>query len=213
MKRLNLSLALLVLGGCSQPAPPPPPPVEQASPDATGVVQGADTLEMSGIKLYLYDKAAIPGQERNPVFSVEADKFSQDAEKTWRFTQAKAIAHAQQEGDNDIIFNAGSGALREEESASLEGGVIAQVGPMTIEMTDVLWSQGSETEPPIATTNQPVKVLDPSMHLLAEQFRLYPADSQFALLEVQGEVAFLAPQPEGEAAAAPPPPQGEVPPP
>ena len=49
---------------------------------------------MSGIKLYLYDKAAIPGQERNPVFSVEADKFSQDAEKTWRFTQAKAIAHA-----------------------------------------------------------------------------------------------------------------------
>lgn len=211
MKRYLLTALAAIVAGCSQPAPAPPAPAEPTASDSS-VVQDLDTLEMSGIKLYLYDKAAIPGQERNPVFSVEADKFSQDAEKTWRFTQAKATAHARKEGDNDIIFNAGSGALREEESASLDGGVVAQVGPMTIEMADVLWSQGSETEPPVASTVNPVKVLDPSMQLFAQQFRLYPADSQFALLEVHGEVAFAAPQPEGEAAtAAEAPPQGEVP--
>ena len=76
----------------------------------------------------------------------------------------------------------------------------------------------------VASSDLPVSVVDTSLNLLAQQFRLYPADSQFALLEVQGEVAFAppptegaqdaaAPQTEGApATAAPAPPQGEAPP-
>ena len=218
---IALPALLALCAGCSAPAPPAPQPAADATPEAEPV---ADALEMSGIKLYLYNAAATPGVERSPSFSVEADKFTQDADRTWRFTQAVATVHAKSADESNIVFNAGAGQLREEESALLDGGVTAHVGPMTIQMDAIQWLQGADGTAGVASSDLPVSVVDTSLNLLAQQFRLYPANSQFALLEVQGEVAFAppptegaqdaaAPQTEGAPAeAAPAPPQGEAPP-
>jgi len=197
-------IALLALcAGCSAPAPPAPQPTTPAATEGEPV---ADALEMSGIKLYLYDAAATPGVERSPSFSVEADKFTQDAERTWRFTQAVATVHAKTPEEDNIVFVAGTGQLREEESALLDGGVTAQIGPMTVTMTSVDWQQGAEGSGGFATSDLPVTVLDPTMQLFAQQFRMYPGESNFVLYEVHGEVDFQPPQ-TGEGAA---PAEGEV---
>jgi hypothetical protein len=155
---------------------------------------------MRGIKLYLYEGAATPGVERSPSFSVEAEEFVQEANKTWRFTQARATVPSKQEGQAPIIFDAGVGELREEESARLEGGVKATVGAMTIDMDNVQWLQAAAEGAGMASSDAPVSVVDPTMNLFAQQFRLYPAEARFILQEVNGEVAFTAPQPEGAAA-------------
>lgn len=208
MIRYCFTLALTAcLLGCGAASPPPPAPAPDTSAETPAV--SPDALEMSGIKLYLYAAAAVPGLERSPAFSVEADGFSQDETKTWRFTNARATVHPQNTGDEAIIFNAATGQLREEESALLEGGVTAKVGDMTLSMESVDWRQGTEQSDSVASSDQPVTVLDSTMELYAQQFRLYPNDSSFVLFEVHGEVAFQPPQsgeppalPEGEPAAS-----------
>ncbi len=175
IRRMVTVVAVLCLAGCGPTSKPSAPSVPDASEETVTV--SPDTLEMSGIKLYLYAAAAVPGVERSPAFSVEADKFSQDETKTWRFTKARATVHPQNAEDTAVVFDAAAGRLREEESAQLEGGVTAQVGTMTLTMESVDWRQGTEESDSVASSDLPVTVLDATMQLYAQQFRLYPNDS------------------------------------
>ena len=76
-------IALLALcAGCSAPAPPAPQP---ATPAATEGEPVADALEMSGIKLYLYDAAATPGVEGcilTPQGPITSARFHEHVSKT-----------------------------------------------------------------------------------------------------------------------------------
>lgn len=213
MRRLALFLSAGILSACSTPAPAPAPQPEAAP--AAAPAEQADQLVMSGIKLYLYEGAATPGQERKPSFSVEADEFVQAADKAWRFKEARATVPSKTEGQPPIIFDAGTGQLQEEQSAVLQDGVKATVGPMTIEMQDVHWDQAAAEGAGMASSDSPVSVIDPTTQLFAQQFRLYPADATFLLMEVHGEVSFAPPQQEGadaqEAAPGAPAQEGSAP--
>lgn len=197
--------AALLLAACAPATPPAAPP--ETVQDAPKQEAAADALDMKGIQLHLYAAAAVPGQERSPAFSVEAEGFSQDETRTWRFTGARATVHPRKQGDAPVVFMAATGRLREEESALLEGGVTTQIGPMTVAMERVEWLQGEPGSGGLASSDSPVTISDPAMRLFAQQFRMYPDDGSFTLYDVQGEVAFTPPAEAVETAV---PTEGEV---
>lgn len=203
MRRALLAACALPLfaTACSSP---PPPPVPSAVDLAEEAAQ-EDALTMQGIKLYLYGEAAMPGQERLPEFSVEADQFVQEAEKQWKFSQARATVHPRSPEDPAIVFEAETGRLTEEDSARLEGGVRTTVGDLAVTMESVDWLQGVAGSGGMAFSDQPVAMTGNTLNLFAEQFRMYPDDGNFRLFDVHGEVKFgpaaAVATPAGEAAA------------
>jgi hypothetical protein len=178
------TLAALALAGCGASPAPAPPPVETATPAPVdeGVV-------MQGVEMILFDAGGQAG-DRKPSLSIRADQFVQEADRQWRFIGAEAVARQEEPGQEDIVFTAAQGTLREEESAYMDGGVKAAIGTMTIDMADVTWGPSGEAGASTARSDNPVHLLDPAMDLYAAQFRLYPEERQFLLLDVTGRFDF-----------------------
>jgi len=152
---------------------------------------------MRDVEMHLYDSRDMDAGQRKPSLSIRAARFVQAEDKQWRFEDATATARRAETGADDVIFTAARGELLEEESAYMEEGVRAVVGKMTIDMEDVAWRPGNEARGSLAYTERPVALVDPTMELFAQQFRMYPEDRVFALQDVQGWYAFPAGEGEG----------------
>jgi hypothetical protein len=190
MKRLCLLGALsLFPAACTSPPPARPAAAPAAPPPAAA----QSDLTMRGIKLFLYD-SAIPGVERKPVLMVEADTFTQDAEATWRFEQARAIMFNRNTGEEEMSFVAARGMLKEDERAALSGGVTGRAGSMTMHLGDITWESGKEGGPGVARSGQPLRIEGTEVNLEAASVEVQPEQQVLILSEVRGEFIFGEPQ-------------------
>jgi hypothetical protein len=149
-----------------------------------------DIMVMSGIDLYMHDMRPTAGLTKKPTFWVHADEFSIIDDNVWAFEDARAVIYGQNLEDGNIILEARRGHFEESRRAFLQDDVVAQVGAMTIHLSDIEWrNPGSDTDG-IALSDNPVRISDPDLEIEASSLRLYPADKRFELTGVTGQVRF-----------------------
>lgn len=197
MKFWFLTFGLLwVLAACSGGTGTTPE--SNGNAGETPVPEPAPEDVMENIEMHLWPAHAAPRQGQKPLLSIRASRFTGsagglDGGDEWTFEGADAIAPAQEEGETEIRFEAARGVFREEQHATLEGGVTAYVNDMTIDLENFIWEIGGESgEGPgsRAYSNQPLTINSPTQHLEASSIRLDPATSSFELTDVTGEIHF-----------------------
>ena len=190
--------ALLLAGlGCGKAAPTAQPAPEKkpdaasaAAKAAVAATGGAAGVTMSGIKLFLYDRApGIEGVAKKPVLRIEADLFTSAGEKEWTFQKAHAFM-VSRKTQEEWQIEANQGRMKEDENAFLEGDVTAQLGTMTVHLQDIAFETPADGAPKAAHSDKPVTVHDPGMDLAASSIQLYPDEKRFELTEVSGTISF-----------------------
>ncbi len=183
MKRSPTRLLILfVLAACGTGLAPQPPKAEletTASPAEPG-----NRIRMSGVKLYLHDTRPTYGLPRKPTFMVQADVLALMQEDVWTLEKAHAVVLGGDEDAEDMVFEAARGRFQEEERVHLEGGVVAHVGTLVMELEDIEWINTDRE----ARTDNPVHIVDGETHLDAATLRLYLDERLFVLTDVKGVI-------------------------
>ena len=194
MRYPELLIALLLAGitaGCGGDRPLP----VSSEPATTEQTEGApeqDLIRMRTTEFYLYDARPLAGAARKPLIFIRAGETSVgvDSGASVSFKDAQAVIRSNEEAGQEIIFRAAEGSFVENERAYLGGGVVAQVGEMTVQLEDIeMTSPSAETEL-VAETQQPVIIDGPGLHLQAASMRLYPDDKICELTAGSGYLEF-----------------------
>lgn len=191
-----IAVVPLVLTACTQSAPDGPAPDETAlSP--TSAAPPEDVME--NIEMSLWPPSDTVQQNQKPVLSIRASRFtgSVGSDSEWSFEEAVAVAPAQDEAHVDIRFEAAHGVFHEDQRATLQGGVTAEMNDMTIHLEDITWeiaSEGGEENPAgRAYSTNPVRIDSPTQNLEATSMTLNPETAIIELTDVVGEF-FLGEQ-------------------
>lgn len=186
------ALLVLALAGCGGDSPPrtrgPERQARALAPDP--LTEPADAMTMNGINLYMHATEPTAGKTRKPTFWLHADAFSVIDESVWAVEEARAVIYTNDPERGNIVLEAKRGRFEEGKSASLREGVRAYVGDMRIELTDIEWRNPDGESPGEARSENPVRVIDPDLRLEGSSLHLYPADKQFELTNVVGQVHF-----------------------
>ena len=187
MRRSAIRLALTVfLAGCGSGLPTAAPDRAEGSAAAPAVGPSDDRMEMEGVDLRLFDGEPTADTPRMPTFWVHTNVFSIDGEDIWSFEQARAVIYGRNQLEENILLEAGSGRFQEGKMAYLRGGVVARVGDMRLDLTDLEWLNDER----LARTDQPVSIATSDSHLTASSLRMYPDQKQLVLTNVTGTVRF-----------------------
>jgi lipopolysaccharide export system protein LptC len=184
-----LIVALLVVLGCGKGLPPnpgapvPPNPLSgaPAAPD-----EARPTMEAQGVDLRLFDSHPTDGVARKPTFWVHAEVFSLAEENIWSFERARAVIYGREESAPEVTVEARRGRFQESKMAYLKDGVVAHIGEMKIEMTDIEWLNDER----LGRTDNPLSITTKDSHLKASSLRLYPDRKELVLTEVAGSMRF-----------------------
>lgn len=168
-------LGLFVLTGCREGLAPEKPPLS-APLDAKTAMEGR------GLDLRMFDNNPTPGGPRKPTFWAHVNTFSQTNEDGWAFEEARAVIYGSSEGAEAIVLEAGSGRFQATQMAYLTDGVVARVGEMQLELTDIEW----RNEERLAQTDSPVAISGGDCALKASSLRMYPDQKQLILTDVSG---------------------------
>ena len=192
---LGLVLAL-GLASCSvDPAPQPPPALADPAADEPGTPPGqperSDAITMSRINLYLHDTRPTQGRPRKPTFWVQASSVSLIDAGAQSFEDAHAVLYGLDGDAGDVVFDAARGRFQEGESATLDGGVVARIGRMTVALQDIEWVNAER----VARTDNPVRIVDGDTCIEAATLRLYPDRKEFCITDATGIISFERKEP------------------
>jgi hypothetical protein len=198
-----LAMIAVLAAGCgrppatSPPSPLPPESAESPAPEAAEAGPGQDLVRMRGTEFYLYDARPMAGAARKPLMHIRAGETSVglDGGASVSFTDARAIIRSTEDPGQEIIFQAAEGSFVENERAYLRGGVVAQVGEMTVQLEDIEMTSPTTDTPILAESANAVIIDGPGMHLQAESLRLFPDDKTFELSDGSGYIDFGRLQP------------------
>lgn len=188
----------LALVACSPSAPNGSDPVD-TTPSPTSEPLPEDVME--NIEMSLWPPSDSAQQNQKPVLSIRASRFtgSVDSDSEWSFEEAVAVAPAQDDEHVDIRFEAAHGVFHEDQRATLQGGVTAEMNDMTIHLEDITWEIASETgeENPAgrAYSTNPVRIESPTQKLEATSMTLNPETAIIELTDVVGEFFLGGQQP------------------
>lgn len=171
-------LSLFVLAGCGKSLTAAPVP---AVADESGMDDQV-TMEGRGLDLRLFDNNPTPGGPRKPTFWAHVEVFSQTGEDLWSFEKARAIIYGNSEESEPIVLDAGRGSFQETKMAYLKDGVVAHVGEMKLELTDMEWLNDER----LARSDNPVTISGGGCALKASSLRMYPDQKQLILTNVSG---------------------------
>jgi hypothetical protein len=175
------------------PANPPEAIQEAAGPAAPE----EEFLSMKGTEFYLYDARPMAGAARKPLMTIKAGELDvgMAEENSVSFKKARATIRSGDPDDPEIVFQAAEGSFVENERAYLKGGVVAQVGDMTVQLQDIEMNSPTEETPVVAESANPVIIDGPGMHLEAQSLRLYPDEKSFEMTAGSGYFDFGRIQP------------------
>ncbi|NIA16452.1 MAG: LPS export ABC transporter periplasmic protein LptC [Nitrospiraceae bacterium] len=189
MKPYLWSVLLVVLAaGCGDKLsarpqelnPPSRPGIETASYERP-------SMAGRGITLRLYDSGLTAGASRKPTVIVQAEEYSLDEkEHVWTLEKTHAVIYGAAEEDADIVLDAGRGRFREERTAYLKDGVIARIGEMEVQLTDLEWLNDEQ----MGRSDHPVSIITDGSKLNASSLRLYPEEQKLILTDVTGTIRF-----------------------
>lgn len=192
MKRiLVLLMASAILGCQGEPAPATPPATPSPAADG-GAHAGEETLQTSLTEFYLYDARPLEGVAKKPLLTIKADQLSVGIleGKSVSFKNARATMRSADPSDPEIVFQAAEGVFVENEQAYLKGGVVAQVGDMTVDLEDIQMNSPTEDAPLVAESTHRVRIDGPGMHLEAGGVRLLPEEKSFEMTDGTGYIDF-----------------------
>lgn len=148
-------------------------------------------MDVQGIDLLVHASEATAGQVQAPLFKVHAASVTMRENGIYDFEQGQATVYGRERREDDIVFEARRGRYEEDKGAKLEGDVVGHAGPMTLKLSDVTWEK-TEAEPRgVLYTNQPLRVENPTMELMAESMRMYPETKLFSLDGMSGSIDFM----------------------
>lgn len=198
MRRGALLIAVLplALAACTESARETAPTNDSTvSPTSENIPEDV----MENIEMSLWPSGDSAQQSQKPVLSISASRFtgSIGSDSEWAFEDAVAIAPAQDAEHVDIRFEAAHGVFREDQRASLQGGVTAYMNDMTIYLEDITWeiaSDDTEGHPAgRAYSTNPLRIDSPTQKLEATSMTLNPETAIIELTDVVGEF-FLGEQ-------------------
>ncbi|HEO71069.1 MAG TPA: hypothetical protein ENN80_07385 [Candidatus Hydrogenedentes bacterium] len=160
MNRCWTALALFLFAACG---PKSTSPKGSAEPSPTN-----DDITMDRIHLYLHDTRPTQGAPRKPAFAVQAESVALADQGVQSFQNARAVIHSADRQTEDILIDAGCGRIEEAKSAYLEGGVVARIGSMRLDLEDLEWLNQQR----LARTDRPVRIVDGSSRFRAAGMRL-----------------------------------------
>jgi len=188
-----LTALTLLLAACFGESGTGAPPVDSdAMPDPGAAPEDV----MENIEMDLWPTNAVPQQGSKPLLSIRARRFagSVGSDNEWSFEDAEAVAPAQDDQQTTIRFKAARGVFREEERATLEGGVTAYLDGMTIHLDDFTWEIGAQVgdapQQGRAYTDNPLRIDSPTQQLEASSMTMNPETAIFELRDVSGEIHF-----------------------
>jgi len=172
-------LLLFVFAGCGKNlAVTSVPPKGDPAPSA----DEQEDMEGRGLDLRLFDNNPTPGGPRKPTFWAHVEVFSRTGEDLWAFEKARAIIYGSSEESEPIVLDAGQGSFQETKMAYLKNGVVAHVGDMQLELTDIEWLNDER----LARSDNPVAISGAGSNLKASSLRIYPDQKQLILTDVSG---------------------------
>jgi len=121
--RFGLLLAAVSAASCSGPAPQPAlPDGAVSSPEETQAsgespkkadATGEESMQMTGINLYMHRRVPFDGAPGKPELWVQADVFSIEDSQTYSFEEAHAVIYTRDE--EEIKLEAQRGRFEQEE--------------------------------------------------------------------------------------------------
>lgn len=132
---------------------------------------------------------------RKPTFWIHADAFSFDEkERLWSLESVRAVIYGQKEENEEILLEAGRGQFQESEEnegrgaklAYLKDGVVAKVGAMRLQLSDIEWVNDEM----MAKSDNPLSITTEDSTLDAGGVRLYPDDKRLVLRDAKGTIRF-----------------------
>lgn len=194
--RYGVLMALMYLcAGCGQspdevsnasaPAAPEQPLLNLAAAPAEDAAPNA--MSMEGVDLYMHDYTPTAGKLREPTFWVHADSGQlAEGDQVWSLQNTRAVIY--RADDEDVIVDAAEGEFdQEREIAFLTGSVRLTVGTLVVELERLAWDNKLGT----ATSEDPVRVTEGDMRLIANRLRINPDDDELHLEEGSGYVPLV----------------------
>ncbi len=183
---IGLALLLNACGG-PQPANSQTEAVSSVTEDGADDSSPARAAEAQDIDLRLFDADPTTGAPRSPTCWVHADSFSRPEGDIWSFEGAKAVIYGRSDGQEEQIhIEAGSGRFQETRMAYLKDNVVARVGDMRIELSDIEWINDER----LARSDNAISLETPDAQLSASSLLLYPDNKQLILTDVTGTFRF-----------------------
>lgn len=181
------------------------PPVPESSGGEPGVDTGpADVAPedvMENINMHLWPSTDTPGEDVKPLLSIQAERVTGMGGGTEQLTfeGARAVVPAREPGDLEINFVAERGSYVEGKRAVLEGGVVARIDDMTIELEDIVWEivpgLAGAAGQSLAASDNPLRITSPTQQLEASSLRLRAGAKMLELRDVSGEFTFTGDMP------------------
>lgn len=189
---------MLAATGCGNSLAPTSPSVS-VLPDDRGEPQhpqGESKLsEGRGVDLRMFPSDPTVTGPRKPTFWIHADAFSFDEkERLWSLESVRAVIYGQKEENEEILLEAGRGQFQESEEnegrgaklAYLKDGVVAKVGAMRLQLSDIEWVNDEM----MAKSDNPLSITTEDSTLDAGGVRLYPDDKRLVLRDAKGTIRF-----------------------
>ncbi len=189
---------MLAATGCGNSLAPTSPPASVLAEDREEPQrpQGQSKLsEGRGVDLRMFPSDPTVTGPRKPTFWIHADVFSFDEkERLWSLESVRAVIYGQKEGNEEILLEAGRGQFQESEEnegrgtklAYLKDGVVAKVGAMKLQLSDIEWVNDEM----MAKSDNPLSITTEDSTLDAGGVRLYPDDKRLVLRDAKGTIRF-----------------------
>jgi len=175
-------LSLFVLAGCGKGLTAASAPPAPDKPGRAPVMDDQVTMDGRGLDLRLFDNNPTPGGPRKPTFWAHVKVFSQTGQDIWSFEDARAVIYGNSEGSEEIVLDAGKGSFQETKMAYLKDGVVAHVGDMKLDLSDIEWLNDER----LARSDNPVAISGNDCSLKASSLRMFPDKKQLILTNVSG---------------------------
>ena len=179
-----MTMAVIALAACGQGAQPPVPPVTVESPGDGFDALDEDAFSHGVMTLRFYDDTPSGEMGELPRFELASSRCRYEEGDVWSFQDADAVIRGDG-NDTEMRIEAGFGRVdHRTKHAFMEGGVRLTTGDLTIEMEELTWSNAER----VASSEQPVRILQGGTDLEASSMRLYPDESRVVLQEAQGRI-------------------------
>lgn len=195
-RAIILSLAVMASGCGGNGAGPES---EAAVPSPTATVEpstGSPANVMEDMEWHLFPDPDTPAEGEKPILSIWAERVTGmgDDSTALAIEDVEAVVPAQAPDDREIHFSAARGVYEEGKGARLEGGVVATIDDMTIELEAISWEiapdQAGAPVGGLAASDAPLKITSPTQSLEASSLRLFSESKTLELRGVTGEITF-----------------------
>ena len=184
--RLLWMTAAVALTACGQGAQPPVPSLGVESQNDSFNTLDEDAFSHGVMTLRFYDDIPGDGVSELPRFELTSSRARYEEGDIWTFEDADAIIRG--DNESEMRIEAGYGRVdHRTKHAFMEGGVRVTTGDLIIELQVLTWSNAER----VATSEQPVRVVQGGTNLQAGSIQMYPDESRVVLYETEGRIERL----------------------